>query len=62
LGKNGQLLNIIPSMGLVTVRMGNSDGSPVPIIYNNSIWQKLRLFDNFSGIFAEWKTRYMKPY
>jgi CubicO group peptidase (beta-lactamase class C family) len=41
LGKNGQLLNVIPSMGLVTVRMGNSDGSPVPIIYNNSIWQKL---------------------
>ncbi len=40
LGKNGQLLNIVPSKGLVMVRMGNSDGSPVPIIYNNTIWQK----------------------
>ncbi len=40
LGKNGQIINIVPSMGLVMIRMGNSDGSPVPVTYNNSIWQK----------------------
>lgn len=40
LGKNGQIINIVPSMGLVMIRMGNADGSPVPVTYNNSIWQK----------------------
>jgi CubicO group peptidase (beta-lactamase class C family) len=40
LGKNGQIINIVPSMGLVMIRMGNADGSPVPTTYNNSIWQK----------------------
>jgi CubicO group peptidase (beta-lactamase class C family) len=40
LGKNGQIINIVPSLGIVMIRMGNSDGLPVPITYNNTIWQK----------------------
>ncbi len=40
MGKNGQFLNIVPSRGLVLVRMGNSpDGNEVPMTMNDSIWQ-----------------------
>ncbi|MEY4936151.1 MAG: hypothetical protein RIS64_2510 [Bacteroidota bacterium] len=42
LGKNGQLINVVPSQGLVWVRMGdNPDVSLVPTVYNNDIWKKL---------------------
>lgn len=42
LGKNGQLLNIVPSMNLVFVRMGNApDNSLVPFLLNNQVWEKL---------------------
>ncbi len=40
LGKNGQIINIVPSQNLVLIRMGNSDGSPVPTIYVNEIWKR----------------------
>lgn len=39
LGKNGQIINIVPSMNLVMIRMGNADGSLVPTTYNNEIWK-----------------------
>lgn len=39
LGKNGQLLSIVPSENLVWLRMGNeSDESLVPTIYFNDLW------------------------
>ena len=39
-GANGQFLNIVPSQGLILVRMGNSpDGTLVPNLFNNEIWQ-----------------------
>jgi CubicO group peptidase (beta-lactamase class C family) len=43
LGKNGQILNVVPSLGLVMVRMGNPPDSSVDVaVYlNNQIWQKL---------------------
>jgi hypothetical protein len=42
LGKNGQLLNIVPSKNLIVVRLGNApDNSLVPTILNNQIWQRL---------------------
>lgn len=42
LGKNGQILNIIPSSKLIVIRMGNnSDTSPVPITYNNEIMKRV---------------------
>ena len=39
-GANGQFLNIVPSRGIVLVRMGESpDGLLVPNLMNNEIWQ-----------------------
>lgn len=42
IGKNGQLINVVPSQNLVVIRMGNSpDNSLVPTTLNNDIWQYL---------------------
>ena len=41
MGKNGQLLHIVPSQNLIVVRMGNDDGSPVPTVFANDIWKNL---------------------
>ena len=42
LGKNGQILSISRSLGLVVVRMGNkAESIEVPTQLCNSIWQKL---------------------
>jgi CubicO group peptidase (beta-lactamase class C family) len=42
MGKNGQLLNVVPSKGIVVVRMGDSpDGSFVPTAYQNELWKRL---------------------
>lgn len=50
LGKNGQILNIVPELNLVTVRMGDTPGSvmEVPWTYNNDIWKILREVINWS--------------
>lgn len=44
LGKNGQILNIVPELNLVTVRMGDAPGTAieVPTLYNNDIWKILK--------------------
>lgn len=44
LGKNGQIINVVPSSGIVLIRMGNppNGGAPfVPNVFNNEIWQYL---------------------
>ncbi|MGE0018910.1 MAG: serine hydrolase [Draconibacterium sp.] len=44
MGKNGQMLCIVPSQGLVVVRMGNPGNSPlseIGVFLCNMIWQKL---------------------
>ncbi len=43
IGKDAQLLNIVPSQGLIMVRMGSTpeDGSLVSIGYNDAIWEKI---------------------
>ncbi len=42
MGKNGQMLNIVPSMNLVWLRMGEEpNGNLVPFLFNDTIWQKL---------------------
>jgi CubicO group peptidase (beta-lactamase class C family) len=43
LGKNGQFLDIVPSMGLVVVRMGNlpENSGEIAALFNNGIWQYL---------------------
>lgn len=40
LGKNGQFINVVPSEGIVLIRMGNipDDNFPVPVLFNNDIW------------------------
>lgn len=44
MGKNGQMLCVVPSQGLVMVRMGNLGSSPmseIGVFLCNMIWQKL---------------------
>ncbi len=57
LGKNGQILNIVPSQNLIVIRMGNNpDGieALVPTIFNNTIWDYInQLMCESSGIKEE---------
>jgi CubicO group peptidase (beta-lactamase class C family) len=43
MGKNGQIINVVPSRNMVVVRMGNVPGESffVPNFYNNDIWKKI---------------------
>ena len=43
MGKNGQLINVVPGMGLVLMRMGNipEGSSEITPVFNNYIWQLL---------------------
>jgi CubicO group peptidase (beta-lactamase class C family) len=42
LGKDGQIINVVPSQNLVLIRMGENDGtSLVGNQYNDTIWQKI---------------------
>ena len=42
MGKNGQVINVVPAQGLVVVRMGDLPGGIyVPNAYNNAIWERL---------------------
>jgi CubicO group peptidase (beta-lactamase class C family) len=43
MGANGQLINVVPSMGLVVVRMGESpDRDAVPTDFQNEMWAELK--------------------
>lgn len=51
LGKNGQIINVVPSEGLVIVRMGSSMGnSYVGNQYNDTIWQHINNLECTAGI------------
>jgi hypothetical protein len=40
LGKNGQMINVVPSQNLVWIRMGEDPtGNDVPFSFNDTIWQ-----------------------
>lgn len=42
LGANAQLINVVPSMDVVLIRMGeNPEGVPVPFLHNDAIWTYL---------------------
>ncbi|MEO0894792.1 MAG: serine hydrolase [Bacteroidota bacterium] len=42
MGKNGQIIDVVPSQDLVVVRMGNApENSLVPIIFHNDMWEIL---------------------
>lgn len=46
IGKNGQILSIAPSQGLVVVRMGNASSTlEVPFVLCNEIWELINLLD-----------------
>jgi len=47
LGKNGQMLNVVPSTGMIMVRMGNEPGSQylVSTLFNNEIWQYINALE-----------------
>ncbi len=56
IGKNGQLINVVPSLGLVVIRMGNAPGDQyeIPTVFNNLIWKHLNeIICNTHGISAE---------
>jgi len=47
MGKNGQLVNVVPSKNLVVIRMGDAaDIALVPFTYQNEIWKRLSLVIN----------------
>ena len=48
IGKNGQLVNVVPGENLVMIRMGDAPGSgvEVPTFYNNDIWKRLKVVVN----------------
>lgn len=47
MGKNGQLINVVPSMNLVVIRMGDvPDDSLVPFLFQDDIWEQLKLVIN----------------
>jgi CubicO group peptidase (beta-lactamase class C family) len=42
MGKNGQIVNIVPSKNIVVVRMGDEPGtSLVPFLFQDDLWKKL---------------------
>jgi len=42
LGKNGQIISIAPSSGIVFIRMGNTGSTgEVPFLFCNEIWKRL---------------------
>jgi len=42
MGKNGQIINVVPSKNLVVIRMGDApDNNLVPFTYQNDLWAKL---------------------
>ncbi len=43
MGRDGQIIDVIPSQNLIVVRMGNNpDNSLVPINYHDELWAKLK--------------------
>ncbi|MFK7756173.1 MAG: serine hydrolase [Flavobacteriales bacterium] len=42
-GKNGQIINVVPSERLVIMRMGDlpDDGSLIPVLFNDFLWEYL---------------------
>lgn len=43
LGKNGQIINVVPSKKIVVIRIGDrpTNANELPMIFNNEIWKKL---------------------
>jgi CubicO group peptidase (beta-lactamase class C family) len=52
IGKNNQLINVVPSQNLVLIRMGEAnENNEVSMLFNDTIWQKLnKVICSSSGI------------
>ena len=47
MGKNGQFIDVVPSKGIVVIRMGDApDNSLVPSVFHNDMWTKLNAVIN----------------
>jgi CubicO group peptidase (beta-lactamase class C family) len=56
MGKNGQIINVVPSQGLIIIRMGNAPDNQYELAnyFNNLIWQHLNnVICNTHGILEE---------
>jgi hypothetical protein len=65
LGKNDQLLNVVPSMNMVVVRMGNPayTSQSVAITFNNQVWQYINQLTCPTGAVALRPRTYLEgPY
>ncbi len=49
IGKNGQIINVVPSQNMVVVRMGDGSGNLVESFYNDTIWQKINELPCLAG-------------
>jgi len=62
LGKNGQILNIVPSQNLIVLRMGNApDAGDVAFLLNDTIWQKLNAVMCNASVKEQSKLNNKKP-
>jgi hypothetical protein len=64
LGKDGQLLNVVPGMGLVVGRMGRDPDDPslVPNRLNDQVWKRLNeVLRRTTGVDMEQSERTEKP-
>lgn len=63
MGKNGQFLNVIPSLNLVVIRMGNApNGNEVPFLMNDTIFIKLKAVMCNTGTAQQIKTGSFRIY
>ena len=63
MGKNGQLLNVVPSKNLIVVRMGdNPSNSLVPVTFQNDMWEKLNDVMCFTSLENEQEIQNVKIY
>ncbi|MGJ8684442.1 MAG: serine hydrolase domain-containing protein [Nonlabens sp.] len=48
LGKNGQFIDVVPSLNMVVIRMGDTSAQePVPVLFHDEMWNKItQLIEN----------------
>ncbi len=64
LGKNGQIINVVPSQKLVWIRMGNppGDNGSIPPLYNNDIWKYINALTCSSASISDFHTSSLNVY
>jgi hypothetical protein len=42
LGKNGQFIDVVPSLDMIVIRMGDTSAQePVPVLFHDEMWAKI---------------------